>query len=66
LIPASWLFGSLLVGADQMQRAVQVPSSLVNTILGLVVLFVVGSALITRRWSARRMAAASKTDEARV
>jgi len=54
LIPASVLFGGLLVGADTMQRAVQVPSSLVNAILGLVVLFVSGSALWTRRWAARR------------
>ncbi len=60
LIPASWLFGTLLVGADKMQRAVQVPSALVNTIMGLVVLFVVGSALLSRRWAARRMAAASR------
>src|SRR5512143_757700 len=58
LIPASWLFGSLLVGADKMQRAVQVPSALVDTIMGLVVLFVVGSALLSRRWAARRMAVA--------
>jgi len=62
LIPASWLFGSLLVGADKMQRAVQVPSALVNTIMGLVVLFVVGSALLSRRWAAARMAAASKSE----
>jgi ABC-type uncharacterized transport system permease subunit len=62
LIPASWLFGSLLVGADKMQRAVQVPSALVNTIMGLVVLFVVGSALLSRRWAARRMAMASKVE----
>jgi ABC-type uncharacterized transport system permease subunit len=60
LIPASWLFGSLLVGADKMQRAVQVPSALVNTIMGLVVLFVVGSAWLSRRWAARRMAVASR------
>lgn len=59
LIPASWLFGSLLVGADKMQRAVQVPSALIDTLLGLIVLFVVGSALISRRWSIRRMAAAA-------
>ncbi len=57
-IPASYLFGSLLVGADKMQRAVQVPSALVDTIMGLVVLFVVGSALLSRQWSARRLAAA--------
>ncbi len=63
LIPASALFGALLVGADKMQRAVQVPSALIDTILGLVVLFVVGSALWTRRWAARRMMAALKQAE---
>jgi simple sugar transport system permease protein len=62
LIPASWLFGSLLVGADKMQRAVQVPSALIDTIMGLVVLFVVGSALLSRRWAAQREAAASKAE----
>jgi len=59
LIPAAWLFGSLLVGADMMQRAVQVPSALISAILGLVVLFVVGSAWLSSRWSARRAAAAA-------
>jgi len=59
LIPAAWLFGSLLVGADMMQRAVQVPSALVDTLQGLVVLFVVGSSLLSRRWTARRAAAAA-------
>ena len=54
LIPASILFGGLLVGGDTMQRAVQVPSSLVMALLGLVVLFVSGSALWSRRWAARR------------
>ena len=63
VIPASYLFGSLLVGADKMQRAVQVPSALVDTIMGLVVLFVVGSALLSRRWAARRLAAAAKGQE---
>ena len=57
-IPASWLFGSLLVGADKMQRAVQVPSALIDTVLGLIVMFVVGSALLSRRWAARRALAA--------
>jgi simple sugar transport system permease protein len=56
-IPASFLFGSLLVGADKMQRAVQVPSALVGTLLGLVVLFVVGSDYVARRQAARRQAA---------
>jgi general nucleoside transport system permease protein len=54
LIPASILFGGLLVGANQMQRAVQVPSSLITAILGLVVLFVSGSAIWARRWEAQR------------
>jgi len=49
-IPASILFGGLLVGADKMQRAVQVPSSFVDTLLGLIVLFVVSS----RIWAVRR------------
>jgi ABC-type uncharacterized transport system permease subunit len=49
-IPASILFGSLLVGADKMQRAVQVPSALISSLLGLVVLLVVGS----KFWSVRR------------
>jgi len=62
-IPASYLFGSLLVGADKMQRAVQVPSALVDTIMGLVVMFVVGSAWLSRRWAARRLAATAKRQE---
>jgi ABC-type uncharacterized transport system permease subunit len=37
-----------------MQRAVQVPSSLVTALLGLVVLFVSGSALWSRKWAARQ------------
>ena len=54
-IPASALFGALLVGADKMQRTVQVPSSLVIVLQGLVVLFVVSSDLIVRRRSRRRV-----------
>ncbi len=49
LIPASLFFGGLLIGADTMQRAVQVPSALVNAILGLVVLFVSASTVWTQR-----------------
>jgi ABC-type uncharacterized transport system permease subunit len=49
-IPASILFGGLLVGADQMQRTVQVPSALIDTLSGLVVLLVVGSKI----WAVRR------------
>jgi len=49
-IPASILFGGLLVGADAMQRTTQVPSALISTLLGLVVLLVVSS----RIWSTVR------------
>jgi len=64
VIPASILFGGLLVGANEMQRAVQVPSSLINVILGMVVLFVSGSAIWSRRWAAR--AKLSETQEEQV
>jgi len=53
-IPASILFGGLLVGADKMQRTVQVPSALIDTMLGLIVLFVVGSDIWARRRARRR------------
>ena len=61
VIPASFLFGGLLVGADKMQRAIQVPSSLITVINGLVVMFVVASDLYVRRARRRysREAAAS-------
>jgi simple sugar transport system permease protein len=61
LLPASVFFGGLLVGADKMQRAVQVPSSLITAILGLIVLFVSGAAIWARRWSARRLAAGRRS-----
>lgn len=48
-IPASFLFGALLVGADKMQRTVQVPNALIVVLNGLVVLFVVASELYARR-----------------
>jgi simple sugar transport system permease protein len=63
LIPAAILFGGLLVGAAQMQRTVQVPSSLITAILGLVVLFVSGSALWSRRWAANRKLGLQKDEE---
>jgi general nucleoside transport system permease protein len=53
-IPASILFGGLLVGADQMQRTIQVPSALISTILGMIVLFVVASQIWARRRARRR------------
>ena len=63
-IPAAYFFGSLLVGANKMQRAVQVPSALVDTLLGVVVLFVVGAELWSRRRAARRLAAGAAGEEA--
>ena len=54
-IPASALFGALLVGADKMQRAVQVPSALAIALQGLMVLFVVSSDLYVRRRTRRRV-----------
>lgn len=42
-IPASFLFGALLVGANALQREVQVPAALIQALNGLVVVFVVGS-----------------------
>jgi simple sugar transport system permease protein len=48
-IPASLLFGGLLVGANAMQRAIQVPASLVIALNGLVVIFVVASNDVRRR-----------------
>ncbi|KAB8141562.1 ABC transporter permease [Chloroflexia bacterium SDU3-3] len=56
-IPASVLFGALLVGADQMQRSVQVPAALITMLNGLVVLMVVSSALWRQRRAARRQSA---------
>ncbi|MEZ5342267.1 MAG: ABC transporter permease [Acidimicrobiales bacterium] len=42
-IPSSFLFGGLLVGANAMQRAIQIPSYLVGVLNGLVVVFVVSA-----------------------
>lgn len=53
-IPSAFLFGALLVGAEKMQRTVQVPSATVIALQGLVVIFVVSSELLVRRWNARR------------
>lgn len=47
-IPASFLFGGLLVGGLTMQRAVQVPSALILALNGLVVVFVVSSDRLRR------------------
>lgn len=64
-IPAAALFGGLLVGANAMQRAIQIPGSLVIAMNGLVVLFVVASVDIRKRISkaaAKRAALATITE----
>jgi ABC-type uncharacterized transport system permease subunit len=53
-IPASILFGGLLVGANTMQRMVQVPSALITALNGLVVIFVVSSEILRKRRQRRR------------
>lgn len=63
-IPASILFGALLVGANKMQRVVQVPSALVIALNGLVVVFVVSSEIWRRRRQKHRLAAADQDDRA--
>jgi simple sugar transport system permease protein len=62
-IPASILFGALLVGANKMQRVVQVPSALITALNGLVVVFVVSSEIWRRRRQKRRMAVAAREVE---
>ena len=54
-IPASFLFGALLVGANKLQRAMQVPSAFIIALNGLVVVFVVSSEIWRRRRQRQRM-----------
>jgi len=42
-VPSSFLFGALLTGATQLQRALQIPAALAVALNGLIVLFVVSS-----------------------
>ncbi len=58
-IPAAFLFGALLVGANKLQRAVQVPSALITALNGLVVIFVVSSDIWRRRREQKRLTEAT-------
>ena len=58
-IPASIFFGALLVGANKMQRVVQIPSALITAMNGLVVIFVVSSEI----WRKRRQRQRLSSDE---
>jgi simple sugar transport system permease protein len=62
-IPASILFGALLVGANSMQRVMQVPSAFVTALNGLVVVFVVSSEIWRRRRQRRRLAVVGQDEE---
>ncbi|HSQ38925.1 MAG TPA: hypothetical protein VLM78_02095, partial [Anaerolineales bacterium] len=62
-IPASILFGALLVGANKMQRMVQVPSALVIALNGLVMVFVVSSEILRRRRKRQRLAVSGSEEE---
>jgi len=53
-IPAAILFGALLVGANKLQRVIQVPSALVTALNGLVVVFVVSSEIWRKRQAKKR------------
>jgi simple sugar transport system permease protein len=65
-IPASVLFGALLVGANKMQRVVQVPSALVTALNGLVVVFVVSSEIWRRRRQRRRLVVGDDDDQPQI
>lgn len=54
-IPASILFGALSVGANTMQRMVQIPSALIMALNGLVVIFVVSSELWQKKRQRKRL-----------
>jgi simple sugar transport system permease protein len=56
-IPASIFFGGLIVGANAMQRAVQIPSSMITALNGLLVIFVVSSDIWRRRMVQRQQKA---------
>jgi len=53
-IPASILFGAMIVGANKLQRVMQVPSAFITVLNGLVVIFVVSSEYFRRRWARHR------------
>jgi simple sugar transport system permease protein len=62
-IPASFFFGALLVGANKLQRVMQVPSSFIIGLNGLVVVFVVSSDIWRRRRQRRRQIETTQADK---
>ena len=63
-IPSSFLFGGLLVGANAMQRAIQIPVALVIALNGLIVVFVVCSNSVRERLSRLASMASEAADHA--
>lgn len=53
-IPASFVFGALIVGANSLQRTMQVPAALSTVLNGLVVIFVVSTEIFSRRLNRSR------------
>ena len=62
-IPASFFFGALIVGANKLQRTMQVPSSFILALNGLVVIFVVSSDIWRRRRQRQRKLKATSIPE---
>ncbi len=48
IVPSSMVFGLLIVGADMMQRAVDVPASIILAIQGLIIVAIVSSNLFLK------------------
>ena len=63
-IPASVLFGALLVGANTMQRVTQVPSTLITALNGLVVVFVVSSEIWRKKRQKKRISVSDEEKDA--
>ena len=62
-IPSAFLFGGMLVGANALQRALQVPSALIIALNGLIVVFVVSSENIRQRLHRRREVGSIETEQ---
>ena len=62
-IPASILFGALSVGANTMQRTVQIPSALIMALNGLVVVFVVSSEIWRKNRQRKRLTVVEAHDD---
>lgn len=62
-IPAALLFGAMLVGGQKLQREMQVPSSLITVLNGLIIVFVVSSEILKRRRARRRVVSSASEVE---